>query len=69
MVVETHTVEQQPGATVLIGVGTDPDTGDEIRYGGDHRAMQALAAVIEQEGPTTAEVESWAILSRIPTRF
>lgn len=64
-IIETHTVEYD-GGTVAIGVGVDTKTGEEVRFGGDHRPMLALAEAIEEHGPVNAEVEDWAILSRGP---
>lgn len=64
MIVNVTEVEPAPGSTVWVGYGTEEETGDEIKFAGDWRAMEGLALLVEDFGEIPAEVEGWQILSR-----
>ena len=63
MILEVHTILPALGASVWTAIGTNPETGDEVTFGGDWRAMRNLG---EMDGPIMVEVEDWQILSTTP---
>lgn len=54
--------------TVWVLEGTDTETRDRVRFGGDWRAAQAYGEAVEAEGEAVAEVEPWQVLERRPCR-
>lgn len=65
MIVNVSEVEPQPGSTVWTGHGIEEETGDEITFAGDWRAMEGLMLLVEDVGEVPAEVEGWQVLSRV----
>lgn len=48
--------------TVVVAVGTDVDTGERVKFGGDHRMMSAFLEAALCDGEATAEVEDYLVL-------
>ena len=61
MIVTVDTVEYS-GGTVATGEGTLED-GTRVKFGGDVRAMAALADIVAADGPTDADIALWQILA------
>lgn len=54
-------------STIGYGYGTDVETGDEIKFAGDHRPMRDLGYAITQadeDDPPEVELEGYQILER-----
>jgi hypothetical protein len=50
-------------STIGFGFGTAIETGEEIRFCGDHRPLRDLGEALRSASePLQAEVESWQIL-------
>jgi hypothetical protein len=50
-------------STLGYGYGTEIETGEEIRFCGDHRSLRHLGEALRSASePLQADVESWQIL-------
>jgi hypothetical protein len=50
-------------STIGYGFGTEIETGEEIRFGGDHRPFRDLGEALHSASePVQAEIEPWQIL-------
>ena len=54
--------------TVIVMTGTGPD-GEQVTFGGDRRAVEALAEGVYAEGEATAVVEPHQVLNTVPQRI
>lgn len=52
--------------TVAIVVGTDVDSGERVKFAGDHRMMMAFFDAALRDGEATAEVEDYLVLLATP---
>lgn len=64
MYVAVDTVEVPAFSTIGVGEGINVDTGERVRFGGDHRPMRDLAFAVEREQRVLVEVEDWQVLGR-----
>jgi hypothetical protein len=58
-------------STIGYGYGTDVETGDEVKFAGDHRPMRELGEGIPYstpDDPIIVEIEGYQILERRPAR-
>jgi len=66
MKVRVRRIQVPALSTIGYGYGTDVETGEEIRFCGDHRPMRDLGEAMHgAEEPPLAEIESWQVLERM----
>lgn len=53
-------------STLGLGDGIDVDTGERVRFAGDHRPMLDLGAAVEAGEYVEVELEGWQITSVSP---
>lgn len=68
MLVALRNVSIPAMSTIGYGIGIDIETGERVRFAGDHRAMRAVGEAMafseREDEDVLVEVEDWQVLSR-----
>ena len=64
MAVQVNRVTIPAFSTIGYAYGIDTDTGEEVKFAGDHRPMRYLGEALRAGEVPEVDLEGWQVLSR-----